>query len=570
MKTRIRHISRRRNGVSVQDELVTDKHFVTIGRATNQDIFLPDMGVAYHHARITLSSGGQIGISSQNSAGVYVNGKFVQSGSLKNNGSFQVGPFEIEINQDVDGFDFDITVEKVAQDVIEVVNESLPPMTLEETWLSRRRQSWFVALLVLLVFLCIPLAGYFNNDFAQQARESAYIPDDGLWQSGAISSPHKHFGDNCNSCHLKAFEMVPDKACVDCHTDTTVHADPVIFDLHDLQGVRCASCHKEHNETEFLTRRDQYLCADCHRDLSDRVETDLEDISDFSEQHAEFKPLLFTAKQKSIHKSASGGNDWQRISLDNTNAMHETGIKFPHDIHLDVNGLDSPTGSKVLQCNSCHETDVSGRYMKPLEFEKHCQSCHKLTFDTNTPDRELPHSDLDTLSSTLNEYYAFMALRGNYEDDDEATPDVITRRRIPGKELTSVEKRLVLSWAKEKSEDVKEEIIEFRTCVQCHKVERDKSEASGWRIPKVQVSQRWFTKGAFDHAAHTSTDCEDCHQASLSKRSEDPLMPNIKVCRECHGGEDADDKLDSGCVTCHVFHTHDAELLGNRNNGNNH
>ena len=70
MNTRIRHISHRRNGVSVQDEQIIDKHFVTVGRATNQDIFLPDMGVAYHHARISLSSDGQVSISSQNSAGV--------------------------------------------------------------------------------------------------------------------------------------------------------------------------------------------------------------------------------------------------------------------------------------------------------------------------------------------------------------------------------------------------------------------------------------------------------------------------------------------------------------------
>lgn len=567
MNTRIRHISRRRKGLAVQNELVTDKHFVTVGRATDQDIFLSDIGVAYHHARITLSADGQIGISSQTSAGVYINGRFLQSGSFKNNGSFQVGPFEIQINKDIDGFDFDITVEKIAQDVVEIFSESLPPMTLEETWLSKRRGAWFNSLLILIIFLIIPLAGYFNQDFAQQARDSAYMPDDSLWQSGAISSPHKHFGKNCNSCHIKAFEAVPDRACVQCHANTTVHADPDLFDLHKIQDVRCASCHKEHSGTEFLIRRDQFLCSDCHRDLRHLVDTDLENISDFSEHHAEFKPLLFT----NVNSSISGGrvsalNKWQRVSLDSADVHHETGIRFPHDVHLDVNGLDSPTGTKTLQCSSCHQTDASGRYMKPLEFEKHCQSCHRLTFDSNTPDRELPHSSFDNLSTTLDEYYAFMALRGSYEDDDESTPAIITARRIPGKELTPEQRQVALTWAKEKAADVKEEIIEFRTCGVCHKVERDTDKASGWSVPAVQISQRWFTKGAFDHAAHLTTACEDCHQASHAKRSEDVILTGIKVCRDCHGGENASNKIKSSCVSCHVFHTPGTSLLGKRNN----
>lgn len=561
MNTRIRHISHRRKGIVVQSEQVVQKQSITIGRATDQDIYLADLGVAYRHARINLSSSGQIGIASLSQAGFYVNGKFSRSASLKGRGELQVGPYRIAIERNHDGYDYDITIEQIAEDAVELQSETLPAMTLEETWLSRRRGAWTGFILVLIIFLAFPLAGYFDKNVAGEERDNRLIPDDGVWSSGEISAPHKHFADKCNRCHVEAFKTVPDKACTKCHADTTVHADPEIFDLHSLQGVACESCHKEHNGTEYLVRKDQFLCSDCHQNLNERTQTELENISDFSDQHPEFKvKLMVPMKKQDGHKQL----DWQRISLDKKNIKHETGLIFPHDIHLDVNGLDSPGGNKVLQCSSCHQTDASGSYMMPIEFETHCQECHRLTFDPNTPERELPHSNLDALSATLDEYYALMALQGGYEDDDMNTPDIITQRRIPGKVLTPAERRSVLAWAEEKAADVKEEVIEFRTCGLCHKVERDQSEASGWRVPEVHISQRWFSKGAFDHAAHREAACEDCHKASESKHSEDVLMPRLKVCRECHGGAHATDKLESGCITCHVFHTPDGMLLGDR------
>jgi predicted CXXCH cytochrome family protein len=352
--------------------------------------------------------------------------------------------------------------------------------------------------------------------------------------------------------------MTPDKACVECHASTTVHADPEFFELHALQGLRCASCHKEHNGDAYLIRQDQALCSDCHRDLSTKVDTELADIADFSESHPEFRPLLLSVDD-------AGKQEWKRITLNGPDVSHDTGMIFPHDVHLDSNGLQSPKGERVLLCEDCHQTDASNSYMLPVEFEQHCQECHSLTFDPNTPERELPHSNLDAMSATLDEYYAYMALRGGYENDDDSfTPDIVSRRRIPGRELTPVERKSALAWAQEKAAEVKEEVIEFRACGYCHKVERDTDAKSGWRIPDVHISQRWFTKGAFDHASHTSTACEDCHEAATSDNSEQLLMPDIDSCRECHGDQHSANKLQSGCVTCHVFHVPGNVLLGER------
>jgi predicted CXXCH cytochrome family protein len=92
---------------------------------------------------------------------------------------------------------------------------------------------------------------------------------------------------------------------------------------------------------------------------------------------------------------------------------------------------------------------------------------------------------------------------------------------------------------------------------------RDPTAEYGWRIPKVHISQRWFSKGEFDHRAHRNTKCEDCHKAEQSKSSEDVLLPGIKVCRDCHGGAHSKDKLASTCITCHKFHMPDTLLMGN-------
>lgn len=541
----------------VQNELITDKQSINIGRATDQDIFLSDLGVAYRHARITLSAAGQMGVTSLTPVGVYVDGRLMQSASMKQHGKFLVGPYAIEIRADHEGYDYDISIEQVAEDVVEQQIEEQPALKLEDTWLSRRRGAWVGFVLVLMVFLALPLAGVFDKSLRDMSREEMFLPDDSLWLSGTISKPHKHFAKDCNACHTKAFVMTPDAACIECHATTEAHADPQMFDMHSLQDARCADCHKEHNGDSFLVRDDQSLCSNCHQYLRASIDTDLANIADFDEAHAEFRPLLFVEQQP-------GTGEWQRVRLGDTQKVHATGIKFPHDIHLDVNGIESPSGNKVLRCDSCHQTDAGNSYMLPMEFEKHCQECHSLGFDPNTPDRELPHSDLDAMSATLDEYYALAALRGGYSnDEDSAIPEVVSRRRIPGKPLTKQERKDALQWAQDKAADVREELIEFRACGYCHDVIRDSSTSTGWRIPEVRISQRWFTKGLFDHASHVSTDCVSCHAADKSKSSDDLLMSGIENCRECHGGEHATDRLNSTCITCHVFHVPGNVTLGN-------
>jgi len=246
MKARIRHIAHKRKGIVTESEKHVVEQSISIGRATDQDIFLADSGVSYNHARINLLPDGTVSVSSVSRLGFYIEGNLVQNCLVRQSGEILIGVFSIRIEIDHKRNLVDITVEKIADDIVQVESERMLPTQLEQTWLSKRVMSWAGFTLVLVLFLGLPLAEFYD-DRAEQIIEDLSLPGDDLWLSGEISSPHRHFGNDCNQCHQEPFVMVADSACTDCHTKITEHADPDLFDLPALQQTRCATCHKEHS-----------------------------------------------------------------------------------------------------------------------------------------------------------------------------------------------------------------------------------------------------------------------------------------------------------------------------------
>ncbi len=555
MKARIRHIARKRKGVVTESERIVDKQSISIGRATDQDIFLADSGVSFNHARINLLPDGTVSVSSVSRLGFYIEGNLVQNCLIRKSGEVLIGVFSIRIAINSKRTAVDIKVERIAEDIVAVESERMLPTLLEQTWLSKRSMSWLAFTVVLALFLGLPLMEFYD-DRAEQVIQDLGLPGDDLWLSGEISGSHRHFANDCNQCHREPFVLVPDEACLDCHDDITEHADPQQFDLPMFTESRCETCHKEHNGSSHLILTAQSLCSDCHATLSMLSNVDLNNISDFASDHTEFRASVMTGSGV----ARSDPEAWQRISLDDPSIRHETGLIFPHDVHLDQGGVDGPQGNQVMACSDCHQSDVSGNYMMPVVMEDHCQSCHRLEFDPGDIERELPHSDLPNLRKMLNEFYSLAALRGGIVDAD--APNLLRERRRPGKSLTREEQEVALKWALQKAEFVAEEVVEFRSCNLCHKVERDPSSAEGWVIPEVNTTQsRWLPKGDFDHESHRGTSCESCHDAGESSRSEDVLLPKIAVCRECHGGQHSENLLQSSCIECHDYHQHDQVLM---------
>ncbi|MEI9927133.1 MAG: cytochrome c3 family protein [Sphingomonas sp.] len=65
---------------------------------------------------------------------------------------------------------------------------------------------------------------------------------------------------------------------------------------------------------------------------------------------------------------------------------------------------------------------------------------------------------------------------------------------------------------------------------------------------------RYLQHGWFDHAAHRTEACASCHDARMSANASDLLLPGIKTCRTCHGGEASTAKVPSSCAMCHSYH----------------
>ena len=152
----------------------------------------------------------------------------------------------------------------------------------------------------------------------------------------------------------------------------------------------------------------------------------------------------------------------------------------------------------------------------------------------------------------MTEFYTKHALQGGY--DDPAAPAVIRRKRRPGVTLTPEESRIALEWAIQKADEVAKETVGKRTCGKCHHVTPPTNSSRTWDVAKINLADRWMPNGIFVHAKHVQTDCDTCHLATGSKSPQDVLLPGIAVCRECHGGARAVDKVPSTCIACHDFH----------------
>ena len=547
MRWLIRKLHRKGKSQVSYEEDVHYGDVLTIGRGADQAIFLTDLRAALEHARVTALGGGKYKVESLINAGIRINGGIAQSGALAPGGVIEIGATRIELLKAPADFDAAVEVSAIDKGEIEAAKEKrAKPTTLGQTWLGKRMLSWILFGAILLLFLALPMLAHYSPGF-NDTLSAAPVPSRGAWEAGELADAHHFFGSDCNSCHTRGFKWVRDEACLKCHANTPAHADPVAFNLPELGDARCAHCHRDHNGPNGLIRADQALCADCHADLGahSKGASKLAAVTDFGSAHPEFQVALPAW-------DAQGKFAPQRVEL-KPGLQEKSGLKFPHDVHLDPDGLSAPDGRQVLKCASCHVPDASGTKMQPVDFETMCQSCHKLTFDVTEPERQVPHAKIQEIIYTLDEFYARRALEGIIKDPT-APPNLRTRRR-PGAPVTPEIRQEALSYARDKARTVGESLFTGRACSVCHAVTPGRAAEEPWMVAPVRVAGAWFPKSRFDHGSHTTMDCAACHDATTSKASSDVLMPAIESCRTCHAGEDGGhDRLQSGCIACHGYH----------------
>lgn len=433
-----------------------------------------------------------------------------------------------------------------------------------------------------------------------------------VFAAGGVSTAHRMIENDCGACHTTwaplerlgnwvdpgSIRSIDNSKCLACHDRALHHRNQVPGHGHD--GLSCADCHREHRHHERLARVEDRQCKRCHSDLkttSGSTSTFVHSLTTFDADgqhpHPEF------ALKRLLLESAAGsrpGPEHGVWKVGDAGEARESGsgfrdrarLRFNHSAHLKVEkdskgelvvGLRNSDGRTVdfsKNCNSCHEPDESGGYMRPVQFESHCRACHPLLFDNrNEPGHQVPHVTADLVRGWLTERYTLGALEQAGSRSPGPGTDVTgrdSRRPFPGpaerRTLDPAMARDVLGRVKEAEAVVQQHVHTLfgheakGGCRYCHEVT---DAGSIWRVEPPEIPDRWMIHSRFRHGSHRQMRCEECHgDVASSRRTSDVLMPAIATCRGCHSPRPTAKRFAraawgarSDCVECHVYHGRD-------------
>jgi hypothetical protein len=544
---------------------------LALGRAASCRIYLPDPRVRLEHASILRAEDGFLYLEA--AGPVFVNQRAQSNVRLAVGQKITIGPYDFVVDSLEDGPGVSgarITLSfaqraGAADGHSPVRDEALGG--LRSGWITRRRLAWLFSL-VMLVAVSLPVwHAYHPPDqplpFATapgwQTQAGTWVRTqtarlDTFWNPGPVSSAHQTFAQDCRSCHDQPFARVADATCTSCHKTTGTHVADKSLDHAAFQGQRCATCHKEHQGAASMRTVDAIGCEQCHGNVRAFAPgTTLPDVSDFGRKHPEFRlSVRLPGNPPQVQRVA------QTPSLRN-----DTGLKFPHDIHLAKAGIKSPTGPVatggrvVLECASCHRPDAAGTRFEPVQMARDCQSCHRLSVDPQAPEREVPHAAPAEVVVAVREIYASLAV-------DRIPVSIVTVNSLlqrPQAQPAPVMASSAGRWVQQQSEQTLRAMMESANgvCKTCHAVQRlapAKGQTARWQVQPIVATSHWLPKSQFSHAQHQNASCTTCHAAALSKTAADILIPDLASCRNCHAGARADaDKVVSRCDSCHGFHS---------------
>jgi predicted CXXCH cytochrome family protein len=529
---------KQKNGQVETSQKEFNKPILVIGRGANCDINLHGSLISLQHARFNLV-GNELFIEDLKSfSGTRVESELIQNKRLSDGDAVSIGESVFTINKRGSEWHINENREAVQDQGEEVFVAKL----LERLDVKRKLPTYFFlsilfSLFVLLAFFVYPvLSGNMNS-----------------WSSGPISNVHSTIANDCSSCHAAPFEKIKDSSCLSCHNMSDHIKNHKIADKHIEQGLRCGSCHMEHNGKEGLVIKNSKLCVSCHANPSDLVAVidtgiDMGRVISF-EQHPEFR---ITQDDKNLEKT--------KVALTHLDAVIDTNtLRLNHKVHLEA-GLMGPEGPVNLRCDSCHQLADDNKSYLPVAFEKDCSSCHELSFEEFSTSITVPHETPDNVYESIRYQYALLFLQKDGKMDR-----VETNRAIPKGEIS---KGLRAAYAEDevnkRSRVMESQIFKVHSCSICHDIQ-EKSEpiepnGSRFVVTKPETPTDWMPGAVFNHRAHQNIDCVSCHsKARDSESTSDVMLPQIKVCQECHhdtgkGKLAHDSRVLSECVMCHVYH----------------
>ncbi len=426
---------------------------------------------------------------------------------------------------------------------------------------SKRVMSWVFAGVILIILLAIPVVTHLTRTPLANDPESdspGQVKFDAAWSTGELSLAHD-LGDNCEACHVAPFVSVRDETCLTCHEELGEHAaaprlsagmpplgtgDAIQWQIAQSLGKEgpgsCTSCHTEHEGPVRQQPASEQFCADCHDALDTRLtDTRLGNANDFGKLHPEFRPAFFTAL---------GADKPRRISLAKQ-PVERSGLKFPHDVHMNRQGgaarmaISLAKYGEPLECSDCHTPDKDRVGFKPIEMEPACESCHSLVADkAGGAFRSLRHGDVEDLREDL------MAIdRGPHRP-------LVSGRQRPGQFARGGTYYSNFGRPASSFISINRALAPGGICLECHLPTRTGGKPD--LIP-VNLPDRFLRHGFFNHDAHKDENCTDCHTADTSKEASDLLIPDLESCRDCHLGATAIKTrkiVPSSCAMCHSYH----------------
>ncbi|MBB6521539.1 cytochrome c3 family protein [Pseudoteredinibacter isoporae] len=554
----IRQTRKTGNKVIDQNDSQLESSAIQIGSGEGQLVQLAGEDVAAKHLVITAIDNQSAKFECAKNCRVELDGQPLSKGVLKIGQKLTIGRHSVELVSPPAGFACALEFEIDA----EVKHSTKQRFKTDLKGLGYNRSlAYIVSALVLVFALGFPLWSMYDSD-ARKTLAKVGIPTDKHWSSGPLIPAHRipAIGDDCTSCHAKPFEMVQDQACLSCHSNTEQHVHSKHPAIPAFEEYRCGSCHKEHNEPATIIIKDQSLCVDCHGNIANLGNVNAEDsvanVSGFNEKtHPEFRLGLL----------GFDGFKWELSRIPYSSELKENSqLKFPHDLHLDVDKVQSQESGEALECKSCHVLSADKEHFEPITMEGMCRDCHGLGFDDAEPTRQLPHGSPLLVKQTLEEYYIRM-----FADPDSGVEGIDHVRRVPGKrrDLERCQKG-ALDCGRERAALELENQFTKIGCITCHEVEKTEarqidgkpSADSFWTVKPVKLNNDWYSQGRFNHATHlllrdapVDEICQDCHKAGESAESHDILIPGRENCLQCHDDQ-AEHAAPLDCVACHNYH----------------
>jgi len=213
----------------------------------------------------------------------------------------------------------------------------------------------------------LTLAAYFALDFL--------VLKSSLTSSGPLSSYHATFEKDCGQCHDAQLKTVSNEKCSVCHEKVGDDLGVYSMAAHDVyrsgmssrirssaEDHPCYLCHQEHLGREALiTEVPDSRCTGpaCHDFGSLAAENPQKRLDPSNQLHPQF--------------------DFITESLPDDSTM-----KFTHVRHVAEVIKYKKLPDIERACLYCHNPQPDGRHFDPVEFDKHCDTCH-LSMADKTP-----------------------------------------------------------------------------------------------------------------------------------------------------------------------------------------